>query len=67
MRKYFNESKFSSKYLLNYLIYLIARNALMENQLANIKNILLMGPGPSCVSDSVYEALSKTTHGHLDP
>jgi len=27
---------------------------------------LLMGPGPSCVPDPVYEALSKPTIGHLD-
>lgn len=39
----------------------------MENQLSNINNVLLMGPGPSCVSKSVYEALSKPTLGHLDP
>jgi len=39
----------------------------MKNQLSNINNILLMGPGPSCVSESVYEALSKPTLGHLDP
>ena len=26
-----------------------------------------MGPGPSCVSDSVYQALAKPTLGHLDP
>ncbi|MEA3348495.1 MAG: alanine--glyoxylate aminotransferase family protein, partial [Pseudomonadota bacterium] len=26
-----------------------------------------MGPGPSCVSDEVYEALSRKTLGHLDP
>ena len=38
----------------------------MKNKLNNLKNILLMGPGPSCVSDSVYEALSKPTLGHLD-
>ncbi|TVR56941.1 MAG: alanine--glyoxylate aminotransferase family protein [Spirochaetaceae bacterium] len=26
-----------------------------------------MGPGPSCVSDSVYAALARPTIGHLDP
>lgn len=26
-----------------------------------------MGPGPSCVSDQVYSALSRFTIGHLDP
>ena len=39
----------------------------MDNKLAYIKEPLLMGPGPSCVSDSVYQALSKPTLGHLDP
>ena len=39
----------------------------MDNKLAHIKEPLLMGPGPSCVSDSVYQALSKPTLGHLDP
>jgi len=39
----------------------------MDNLLDNIEEILLMGPGPSCVHDTVYEALSKKTLGHLDP
>ncbi len=39
----------------------------MTNLLDGIEEILLMGPGPSCVSDSVYDALSKKTLGHLDP
>ena len=39
----------------------------MDNQLTRIPEILLMGPGPSCVSDSVYHALAKPTLGHLDP
>ena len=37
------------------------------NKLSKLKKPLLMGPGPSCVSDSVYEAISKPTIGHLDP
>ena len=37
------------------------------NLLNNIEEILLMGPGPSCVPDAVYSALSKKTIGHLDP
>jgi alanine-glyoxylate transaminase/serine-glyoxylate transaminase/serine-pyruvate transaminase len=37
------------------------------NLLENIEEILLMGPGPSCVPDAVYSALSKKTLGHLDP
>ena len=39
----------------------------MKNQLNEIKEILLMGPGPSCVPRLVYDALSKPTIGHLDP
>ena len=39
----------------------------MDNQLTSLPDILLMGPGPSCVSDSVYNALAKPTLGHLDP
>ena len=39
----------------------------MVNKLAYIQEHLLMGPGPSCVSDSVYQALAKPTLGHLDP
>ena len=39
----------------------------MINKLSQIKKTLLMGPGPSCVSDSVYQALAKPTLGHLDP
>ncbi len=39
----------------------------MDNLLDGIEEILLMGPGPSCVHDAVYEALSKKSLGHLDP
>ena len=39
----------------------------MINKLSQIKEPLLMGPGPSCVSDLVYQALAKPTLGHLDP
>ena len=39
----------------------------MENLLDGIEEVLLMGPGPSCVHDKVYEALSKKSIGHLDP
>ena len=39
----------------------------MDNQLIHIPKILLMGPGPSCVSDSVYDSLAKPTLGQLDP
>ena len=39
----------------------------VENLLDGIEDILLMGPGPSCVHDKVYEALSNKTIGHLDP
>lgn len=35
--------------------------------LESLPNVLLMGPGPSCVPDEVYGALSRPTLGHLDP
>jgi len=38
-----------------------------SNLLDKIEEILLMGPGPSCVFPEVYTALSKPTLGHLDP
>ena len=37
------------------------------NRLSKLKETLLLGPGPSTVSPSVYDALSTTTIGHLDP
>ena len=40
---------------------------MIQNKLNAIEKPLLMGPGPSCVSKSVYKALSKPTLGHLDP
>ena len=39
----------------------------MKNLLSGIEEILLMGPGPSCVHHKVYEALGRNTIGHLDP
>ncbi len=39
----------------------------MDNLLHGIEEILLMGPGPSCVPPEVYSALSRKTLGHLDP
>ncbi len=39
----------------------------MNNLLENLDEILLMGPGPSMVAPSVYQALGSTTLGHLDP
>jgi len=39
----------------------------MKNVLDGIEEILLMGPGPSCIPDSVYNALSCKTLGHMDP
>ncbi|PID40698.1 MAG: alanine--glyoxylate aminotransferase [Proteobacteria bacterium] len=38
-----------------------------ENLLNGIADTLLMGPGPSCVHDKVYEALARHSIGHLDP
>ncbi len=37
------------------------------NKLKEIKETLLMGPGPSCVPPQVYEAMATATIGHLDP
>lgn len=39
----------------------------MENLLNGIEDVLLMGPGPSCVHEEVYAALGRTSLGHLDP
>jgi alanine-glyoxylate transaminase/serine-glyoxylate transaminase/serine-pyruvate transaminase len=39
----------------------------MNDLLQTIEPVILMGPGPSCVPDSVLKALSKPTLGHLDP
>lgn len=39
----------------------------MINSLKDIPEVLLMGPGPSCVHPEVYSALSVPTIGHLDP
>ena len=39
----------------------------MDNLLDHIEDVLLMGPGPSYVPESVYEAISKKTLGHMDP
>jgi alanine-glyoxylate transaminase / serine-glyoxylate transaminase / serine-pyruvate transaminase len=39
----------------------------MTDRLASLKDVLLMGPGPSCVPPAVYDALAKPTIGHLDP
>jgi alanine-glyoxylate transaminase/serine-glyoxylate transaminase/serine-pyruvate transaminase len=39
----------------------------MTNRLAAIPDVLLMGPGPSCVFPEVYRALARPTLGHLDP
>ena len=33
----------------------------------DVEKVLLMGPGPSMVSESVYKAISADTLGHLDP
>jgi alanine-glyoxylate transaminase/serine-glyoxylate transaminase/serine-pyruvate transaminase len=39
----------------------------IKNLLESIEEVLLMGPGPSCVPPQVYKALSRITLGHLDP
>lgn len=38
----------------------------MKNMLDDIEDVLLMGPGPSCIHSSVYAALSRKTLGHMD-
>jgi alanine-glyoxylate transaminase/serine-glyoxylate transaminase/serine-pyruvate transaminase len=38
-----------------------------QNILNDVEQILLMGPGPSMVHESVYKAISLPTLGHLDP
>ncbi len=38
----------------------------MKNLLEGIDEVLLMGPGPSCVPPQVYKALSSKTLGYLD-
>lgn len=37
------------------------------NHLDSLSQTLLMGPGPSCVPNQVYDALCRYTIGHLDP
>ena len=39
----------------------------MSNLLNSINETLLMGPGPSSVSPTVYDSIGKSTIGHLDP
>ena len=39
----------------------------MNNALNAVRETLLMGPGPSSVYPSVYQALAMPTIGHLDP
>lgn len=38
-----------------------------QNLLKDVEKVLLMGPGPSMVSESVYKAIATDTLGHLDP
>lgn len=40
---------------------------MMKNVLEDVEEVLLMGPGPSCIHESVYEALRRKTLGHMDP
>ena len=39
----------------------------MNNLISEVQETLLMGPGPSCVPEPVYQALAQKTIGHLDP
>jgi alanine-glyoxylate transaminase/serine-glyoxylate transaminase/serine-pyruvate transaminase len=38
-----------------------------QNLLNDVEEVLLMGPGPSSVHESVYKAMSISSLGHLDP
>ena len=38
-----------------------------QNLLHEVEKVLLMGPGPSSIHESVYKALSVSCLGHLDP
>jgi alanine-glyoxylate transaminase/serine-glyoxylate transaminase/serine-pyruvate transaminase len=38
----------------------------MKNLLREVDDVLLLGPGPSCVPPEVYDALSCQTLGHMD-
>lgn len=38
----------------------------MKNLLKDLQEVTLMGPGPSCVPDEVYAAMSTYTLGHMD-
>ena len=38
----------------------------MNRLLENIDDVLLMGPGPSCIAPEVYEAIGRQTLGHMD-
>lgn len=38
----------------------------MNNLLTAVDDVLLMGPGPSCVPEEVYEAIRRPTLGHMD-
>jgi len=38
-----------------------------QNLLNDVEEVLLMGPGPSSIHESVYKALSVSCLGHLDP
>jgi alanine-glyoxylate transaminase/serine-glyoxylate transaminase/serine-pyruvate transaminase len=38
----------------------------VRNLLNDIDNVLLLGPGPSCVPQAVYNAMSSQTLGHMD-
>jgi alanine-glyoxylate transaminase/serine-glyoxylate transaminase/serine-pyruvate transaminase len=39
----------------------------MAPLLDKIEEMLLMGPGPSCVPEAIYAAIRRPTIGHLDP
>lgn len=38
----------------------------MKNLLDHMEDVLLMGPGPSCVHEAVYKAMATRSIGHMD-
>ena len=49
------------------LFYDLRVESVVSNKLDAVHDVLLMGPGPSCVYPDVYRALAHPTLGHLDP
>ncbi len=63
MNKYINNIDFLSILFYNTVL----KEKIMDKKLKQIPEILLMGPGPSCVYPDVYNALGTSVLGHMDP